>query len=84
MEMLISQPSRCGGCPTVIGTNYQFPVYYRIKENPLAFDSSIGYSLVSNGGIQPESSPDITWSPVGGINGTIIFSSGEYTQVFIN
>jgi hypothetical protein len=76
--------SRCGGCPTVVGTSYQFPVYYRINENPLDFDSSVGLPLVSNDGIQPESSPYITWSPVGGPNGTIIVSSGTYTQVFIN
>jgi hypothetical protein len=71
--------SRCGGCPTVVGTNYQFPVYYRINENPLDFDSSVGLPLVSNDGIQPESSPYIVWSRVGGPNSTIIVSSGTYT-----
>jgi hypothetical protein len=70
--------------PTVSGTGYSFPVYYRINENPLDFNSSVGYPLVSNDGIQPTSSPYITWSPVGGINGTIIVSSGSYSQVFTN
>jgi hypothetical protein len=73
-----------GGGPTVVGTNYQFPVYYRISENPLDFENAVGLPLVSNDGIQPESSPYVTWSPVGGPNGTIIVSSGTYTQIFIN
>ena len=47
----------CGGCPTVTGTAYEFPVYYRINANPLAFDSSTGYPLVTDMGIQPTSSP---------------------------
>lgn len=70
--------------PTVSGTGYSFPVYYRINENPLDFNCSVGYPLVSNDGIQPTSSPYITWSPVGGVNGTIIVSSGSYSQVFTN
>jgi len=73
-----------GGGPTVSGGGYSFPVYYRINENPLDFDSSVGYPLVSNDGIQPVSSPYITWSPVGGVNGTIVVSSGTYSQVFTN
>jgi hypothetical protein len=73
-----------GGGPTVSGTGYAFPVYYRINENPLDFNSSIGQPLVSNDGIQPTSSPYITWSPTGGENGTIVVSSGTYSQVFTN
>jgi len=73
-----------GGGPTVSGTGYSFPVYYRINENPLHFNSSVGYPVVSNDGIQPVSSPYITWSPVGGVNGTIVVSSGTYSQVFTN
>jgi hypothetical protein len=46
--------------PTVSGSGYSFPVYYRINEDPLDFNSSIGYPLVSNDGIQPTSSPYIT------------------------
>ncbi|KAG0647072.1 hypothetical protein D0Z07_7270 [Hyphodiscus hymeniophilus] len=74
----------CGGCPTVTGTDYEFPVYYRINANPLLFNSSIGYPLVTNTGIQPTSSPYITWSPVGGANGTIVVSCGTLTEVFVN
>jgi hypothetical protein len=73
-----------GGGPTISGVGYSFPLYYRINENPLNFNSSVGYPLVSSDGIQPTSSPYITWSPVGGINGTIVVSSGTYSQIFTN
>lgn len=73
-----------GGGPTIVGTNYQFPVYYRINDNPLKFNSSVGIPLVTDGKIQPEGSPYVTWSPVGGKNGTIIASCGGRTDVFVN
>jgi hypothetical protein len=73
-----------GGGPTVVADGYEFPVYYRINENPLDFNSSVGLPVVSNDGTQPISSPYITWSPVGGVNGTIIVSCGTLTQVFTN
>jgi len=73
-----------GGGPTVVANGYQFPVYYRINENPLDFNNSVGLPLVSNDGTQPTSSPYITWSPVGGVNGTILVSSGSLTPIFMN
>lgn len=74
-----------GGGPLVSGsTDYEFPVYYRINDSPLHFDSSVGYPLVTDTGVQPTSSPYITWSPVGGPNGTIVVSCGTLTQVFVN
>lgn len=70
-----------GGGPTVVATGYEFPVYYRISENPLDFNNSVGLPLVSNNGAQPTSSPYVTWSPVGGINGTIIVSCGSLEPI---
>lgn len=72
-----------GGGP-IVGGGYHYPVYYRINENPLDFNSSLGLPIVSNDGTQPNSAPYITWSPVGGVNGTIIVSCGTSTPVFIN
>jgi len=73
-----------GGGPTVTGTAYEFPVYYRINESPLNFENSTGYPVLTDNGIQPTSSPYVTWSPVGGVNGTILVSCGTLTQVFTN
>ncbi|KAF4627302.1 hypothetical protein G7Y89_g10849 [Cudoniella acicularis] len=72
-----------GGGPTK-STSYQFPVYYKIAKDPLKFNQSVGYPLISNDGIQPTGSPYITWSPVGGLNGTIFVSASSNSQVFVN
>lgn len=74
----------CGGCPTVSGTAYSFPVYYRINSDPLDFNASTAYPLVTDTGTQPTSSPYITWSSVGGPNGTIVVSCGTLEQIFLN
>lgn len=64
---------------------YSFPVTYRINRNPLRFNESEGISIVAkNTGTVPDGSPYITWSPVGGENGTIVVSSGGLPTVFTN
>lgn len=73
-----------GGGPHNSGTDYRFPVYYRISDNPLKFNSAVGYPLITTDGTQPNGSPYSTWSPIGGRNGTIIVSSGSATEIFTN
>lgn len=73
-----------GGGPHNSGTDYEFPVYYRISDSPLKFNSAVGYPVVANDGTQPTSSPYITWTPIGGPNGTIVVSSGSFSQIFTN
>ncbi|KAK9466116.1 BNR Asp-box repeat domain protein [Lipomyces arxii] len=65
-------------------STYQFPVYYRTSDSPLSFDSAPGIPLVATDGTIPFSSPTVTWSPVGGRNGTLIVSSQSNTEVFLN
>jgi len=64
-------------------TDYEFPVYYRISDSPLTFNSATGLPIVANG-VHPTSSPYVTWSPVGGQHGSILVSSGSLTEIFIN
>ncbi|KAH8595251.1 glycoside hydrolase family 93 protein [Bisporella sp. PMI_857] len=66
------------------GTNYAFPVFYRINSNPEDFLNSPGLPLIPTGGKQPEGSPYVTWSPIGGVNGTIIVSCGTRSEIFVN
>ena len=74
-----------GGGPLKSGsTSYAFPVYYRINESPLEFINSTGYPVYTDTDIQPLGSPYVTWTPVGGPNGTILVSSGGATTVFTN
>lgn len=66
------------------GTVYAFPVYYRINDSPLEFLNSTAYPIITDKGLQPFGSPYITWSPVGGPEGTILVNCGTLTEVFTN
>lgn len=66
-------------------TDYVFPVYYRMSDSPLTFDSAPGQPLIATDGTQPTGSPYITWTPaVGGDNGAILVSSGCCSEIFVN
>ncbi|QSZ31152.1 hypothetical protein DSL72_000715 [Monilinia vaccinii-corymbosi] len=74
-----------GGGPTVANpSTYQFPVHYRISSSPLTFLSAPDNAIITNNGIQPIGSPYVTWTPVGGVNGTIIVSCGTRSEIFVN
>jgi hypothetical protein len=62
---------------------YSFPVYYRIADDPRQFNNSVGQPI-QVGSLKPQSSPYVTWSSVGGRDGSIIVSSGTNQQVFVN
>jgi hypothetical protein len=64
------------------GANY--PVYYVLADNPLEFDSSEGIGIVVDGKYAPNASPDVVWSPIGGVNGTIVVSDADAQGVFTN
>ena len=70
-----------GGGPGFSG--YSFPVYYRISDSPLEFNSSTGYHVVA-GDVHSTSSPYIVWLQAGGENGTIIVSCGSLSEIFVN
>ncbi len=74
-----------GGGPRKDGsTSYSFPVYYRINANPLDFNQTTGIPVYTDTKEQPFGSPYVTWSPVGGVDGTIFVSSGGSPDVFVN
>jgi hypothetical protein len=60
-----------------------YPVYYRFAQTPFDFRYGYGYPIDVNG-IQPGSSPYVVWSPVGGVNGTIVVSDADHSSVFTN
>lgn len=65
-------------------SSYQFPIYYKISSNPLTFGSVTGVPLKTSSGYQPTSSPSHIWTPVGGVNGTIVATAGSNTELYIN
>ncbi|KAJ6100310.1 Neuraminidase, partial [Penicillium canescens] len=60
-----------------------YPVYYRLSGSPFYFRFAYGYPIVVDG-IQPSWSPYVVWSPVGGVNGTIVVSDADHGSIFTN
>lgn len=71
-----------GGAPGF--TSYTFAVYYKIAPTPLHFNASTAHPIIGTDGSIPESSPYITWTPVGGPQGTILVSCGSSTSLWTN
>lgn len=59
-------------------------VHYRLGADPLNMLRAPAYSLVSDRGTRPVSSPYVVWSSVGGGNGAIILSCGTSSSIFVN
>jgi hypothetical protein len=69
------------GSSSTYGANY--PVYYRISDSPLTFNSATGIPILVNNKA-PSAGPYVAWSSAGGANGTIFVSDSTYKGVFTN
>ncbi|KAF2713840.1 glycoside hydrolase family 93 protein, partial [Pleomassaria siparia CBS 279.74] len=63
---------------------YTFPVYYKIASTPEGFTEQPIRMLAIDNGVQPNGSPFVTWSPLGGTNGTIVVSASDSSSVYLN
>ncbi|GAB7352277.1 hypothetical protein MBLNU459_g2737t1 [Dothideomycetes sp. NU459] len=61
-----------------------FAIYYRISNDPLNFNASLGRPIIATDGTVPVSSPYNVWTPVGGALGTIAVSDGTHSEIFLN
>ena len=61
-----------------------FAVYYKISNDPLNFNASVGRPIIASDGTIPVSSPYNVWTPVGGPLGTIVVSDGTHPEVFVS
>ncbi|KAJ2905987.1 hypothetical protein MKZ38_003470 [Zalerion maritima] len=59
-------------------------VHYRLGANPLDMLNAGSYTVVSDQGTYPVSSPYVVWSSVGGGNGALILSCGTNANLFVN
>lgn len=64
------------------GVNY--PVYYRIADDPREFDKAPGIPIVIDKKLAPNASPYVVWSPAGGPNGTIVVSDADRSEIYTN
>jgi len=71
---------------TALGAD--FPVTYRFADDPLSFENATANQIIAvdiyGRYHQPNSAPYVTWSPVGGPDGTIIVTDGAVSGVFTN
>ena len=63
--------------------SYIYPVHFRIADDPEKFDAHKSIRLVAPG-FRPDAAPYVTWSPVGGSDGTIVVSDADNNAVFVN
>jgi hypothetical protein len=64
-------------------TSTGYPVHYRFSDSPFGFRFTYSYPIVAKG-VQPNASPYVVWSPVGGVNGSILVSDADHRSVFVN
>ncbi|KAF2396176.1 exo-1,5-alpha-L-arabinofuranobiosidase [Trichodelitschia bisporula] len=59
-------------------------VFYRLANDPTRFDRAKEITLKATDGTIPNGSPYVVWTRAGGPQGTIVVSSGDRSEVFIN
>ncbi|CAH0021425.1 unnamed protein product [Clonostachys rhizophaga] len=59
-------------------------IHYRLGPDPLDFLNAPDYSVRSDKGTRPSSSPYVVWSSLGGGNGTIILSAATTDKIYVN
>jgi hypothetical protein len=64
----------------------QYPVFYKMAEDPREFGPETDTPLLVNGTTAPSSSPYVVWTPepIGSKYGTIIVSDNDHRSVFTN
>ncbi|KAI2611637.1 glycoside hydrolase family 93 protein [Hypoxylon fragiforme] len=72
-----------GGGPNPANSG-TFPVYYRLSSDPEAIGAAAHHLLRTTDGTVPTGSPYVVWSSAGGVNGTIVVSSGCCSDIYVN
>jgi hypothetical protein len=63
---------------------YKFPIYYKLSPDPENANTEPWHRLEVDVGTQPNGGPYATWSPLGGLNGTIVVSDSDHRPLWIN
>ncbi|KAJ4349677.1 uncharacterized protein N0V89_008294 [Didymosphaeria variabile] len=61
-----------------------YPIYYKITPNPQKAASDRTREVRVDTGLVPNGVPSVTWTPLGGANGTIVLSDSRSKSVFVN
>ncbi|PWN54404.1 Oligoxyloglucan reducing end-specific cellobiohydrolase [Violaceomyces palustris] len=64
--------------------NAGFQTTFKLTQDPLSWNDKPAQILRSTDGYVPLGSPYVIWTPVGGVNGSIVANSGSSPDLFIN
>ncbi|CAO1625341.1 unnamed protein product [Parajaminaea phylloscopi] len=62
----------------------EFQVYYKMSDDPLSWADKKKVPMVATDGTIPISSPYVTWTPVGGRQGTIVVTAASDSSLYLN
>ncbi|KAH7074237.1 hypothetical protein FB567DRAFT_479748 [Paraphoma chrysanthemicola] len=65
-------------------SNVAVPVQYKIAASPENAGTELPLDVTTASGLKPQGAPFVTWSSLGGANGTIILSDSSSNSLFIN
>jgi hypothetical protein len=65
-------------------TNSTSSVAFKLISNPENVGTEISRRIITSTGVTPRGNPYVTWSPLGGTNGTIVLSDSTSNSVFVN
>lgn len=65
-------------------TTYKYPIYYKITSDPRKAASDPTREIRVDTGLVPSGVPSVTWTPLGGPDGTIVLSDSNSNSVFVN
>ncbi|KAF1953032.1 hypothetical protein CC80DRAFT_494921 [Byssothecium circinans] len=60
------------------------PVTYKIASNPKNAGGAPSLQITTDTGVVPAGAPSVMWSPLGGVNGTVVLSDSKSNSVFVN
>lgn len=63
---------------------YTYPVHFKIASSPENAGTERARQIKVDTGNAPIGGPYVTWTPLGGANGTIVLSDSRSNSVFIN
>ncbi|KAF2679768.1 glycoside hydrolase family 93 protein [Lentithecium fluviatile CBS 122367] len=63
---------------------YTNPVFYKISSSPENFGTAASREIRTDTGIIPQGAPFVTWSALGGPNGTVVLTDSRTASIFIN
>lgn len=63
---------------------YTDPIFYKVASSPENLGAAVTREARTNTGVTPQGASFVTWSSLGGANGTVVLSDSRTSSLFIN